>query len=146
MDANDTTIKIETLADARLAEPTDNSGRLCPFVAFQQVVGGKYKLRILWEVSKGPRRYGELRRALAEATLGNMVTPRILSRELKELEARGLLHRKAYPVVPPKVEYRLSKNGKMLAPVMLEIIKWWLGGAKASLSRKLQRSYRRRGR
>lgn len=54
------------------------------------------------------------------------VTPRVLSRELKELDARGLIHRKQYPVVPPKVEYTLTKFGKSLVPVIKEIVKWGL--------------------
>jgi DNA-binding HxlR family transcriptional regulator len=111
---------------------------LCPLVGFQQVVGGKYKLRILWELTKGPRRYGELRRSLTDATLGKPVTPRVLSRELRDLETRGLLHRKQYPVVPPKVEYRLSETGETLVPVMQGILKWWVGGGKASLPRRLR--------
>lgn len=119
-------------------ELIERPGKLCPLVGFQQVVGGKYKLRILWELSKGPRRYGELRRSLIDASLGKPVTPRILSRELKELEKRGLLHRKQYPVVPPKVEYRLSEAGKMLTPVMRDVIRWWVDGGNTSLPRKLR--------
>src|SRR5262249_37356223 len=70
--------------------------RLCPLIAFDQIVGGKYKLRILWDLMKGPRRYGELRRSVLDACQGKPVTPRVLSRELKELEKRGLIHRKQY--------------------------------------------------
>ena len=110
--------------------------RLCPLIAFDQIAGGKYKLRTLWVLSKGPRRYGEIRKSLVTACQGKPVTPRILSRELKELERRGLVHRKQYPVVPPKVEYRLTELGMRLAPVIRQIIKWGHTGAhEASLAR-----------
>ncbi len=50
----------------------------------------------------------------------------MLSRELKELQERGLVHRKQYPVVPPKVEYSLTTLGKSLIPVVKQIVKWGL--------------------
>lgn len=65
--------------------------RFCPLIAFDQIVGGKYKLRILWVLSKGSKRYGEIQRSLVLACHGKPVTPRILSRELKEMAARGLI-------------------------------------------------------
>jgi DNA-binding HxlR family transcriptional regulator len=101
-------------------------GRLCPLIGFNQMVGGKYKLRILWELQAGPRRYGEIRRALVISHKGKPVTPRVLSRELKELEKRGLISRKQYPVVPPKVEYSFTKMGAGLVPVMTMIADWGL--------------------
>src|SRR5206468_11676226 len=81
--------------------------RLCPAIGFSQIVGGKYKLRILWALNKRSHRYGEIRRSLLKGTLGKAVTPRVLSRELKELRQRGLIDRKQFDVVPPKVEYTL---------------------------------------
>ena len=83
-------------------------------------------MRILWELIEGPRRYGELRRSAIVAAQGKPVTPRVLSRELKELHDRGLIHRKQYPVVPPKVEYSLTELGKSLVPVIRQIVKWGL--------------------
>ena len=103
--------------------------RLCPAIAFDRIVGGRYKLRILWLLNRGPARWGEIGRSLLRGTLGRPVTPRILSRELKELEQRGLIHRKAYPVVPPKVEYSLTERGRALTPILEEIIRWGLTGA-----------------
>jgi DNA-binding HxlR family transcriptional regulator len=117
----------------------ERPGKLCPLIGFHRAVGGTYKLRILWELAKGPRRYGELRRSLIVATLGTPVTPRTLSRELKELEQRGLLRRKQYPVVPPKVEYTLSKRGQGLVPVMIEMVKWWIDGGRDSLPLSVRR-------
>jgi len=103
--------------------------RLCPLIAFDEIVGGKYKLRTLWVLIEGPRRYGEIRRSLVVACLGKPVTPRILSRELKELQQRGLILRKQYEGLPPKVEYRLTELGTRLIPVIRQIIKWGLTGA-----------------
>jgi DNA-binding HxlR family transcriptional regulator len=108
----------------RKPEPSNRTGRTCPILSFHQTVGGKYKLRLLYELLEGPRRYGELRRELVSASEGTPVTARVLSRELKELELRGLVNRKQFPVVPPKVEYSLTKLGKTLEPVIDAIATW----------------------
>ena len=109
-----------------MTKPKEHGNRLCPLSAFSQAASGKYKMRILWELKEGPRRYGELRRSAIVAARGTPVTPRVLSRELKELNARGVINRKQYPVVPPKVEYSLTKLGKSLIPVIRQIVKWGL--------------------
>jgi DNA-binding HxlR family transcriptional regulator len=128
---------METRRLAAGASDNPEGLRLCPLIAFDQIAGGKYKLRILWELLRGPRRYGELRRSVVVACQGKPVTPRILSRELKELEKRGLIRRKQYPVVPPRVEYRLTEFGTHLAPVIHEIIAWGMTGAhEVALSRE----------
>ena len=118
-----------------MAEPGEKGLRLCPLIAFDQQAGGKYKLRILWELSKGPKRYGVLRNSLVIACQGKPVTPRILSRELKELEKRGFIHRKQYRVVPPKVEYSLTEHGSGLIPIIQRIIRWGLTGAHEAPAR-----------
>jgi DNA-binding HxlR family transcriptional regulator len=106
---------------ARKKQPSELT--LCPAVGFSQIVGGTYKLRILWVLIQKPYRYGE------KGTLGKPVTPRVLSRELKELQLRGLIHRKQYNVVPPKVEYSLTDLGRGLQPVLQAIVEWGLTGA-----------------
>jgi DNA-binding HxlR family transcriptional regulator len=108
----------------RISEMQEKPGKLCPLIAFNQLAGGKYKLRILWVLVKGPKRYGEIRKALLLGTLGKPITPRVLSRELKDLEQRGFIHRKQFPVVPPKVEYRLTLQGKTLIPIIYQILRW----------------------
>src|SRR5215467_402644 len=112
------------------------AGKKCPLIAFNTAAGGKYKMRILWELKEGPRRYGELRRSAIVAARGAPVTPRVLSRELKELQMRGLIHRKQYPVVPPKVEYRLTALGKSLIPVVSHVVKWGLSAGQQVASRQ----------
>lgn len=102
--------------------------RLCPLIAFDRIVGGKYKLRILWVLARGTARYGEIRRELTLGCQGKDVTPRTLSRELKDLVDRRLVVRTEYPGVPPKVEYTLTKLGRQLVPVMDSIIDWGRAG------------------
>lgn len=96
----------------------------CPVAGFQQIINGKYKLRILWDLQHGPKRYGEIRQGLS-GTIGlRDITPRVLSRELKTLTEMGLLRRKDYKVVPPKVEYALCAEGRTLIPVIAVMHKW----------------------
>jgi len=97
----------------------------CPVAAFQKMISGKYKLRILWDLQDGPRRYGEIRSGLLRGADGSPpIAPRVLSRELKALAQSGLIVRKDYGVVPPKVEYRLTTAGRSFIPVIAEIRKW----------------------
>jgi DNA-binding HxlR family transcriptional regulator len=97
----------------------------CPVAAFQRMVSGKYKLRIVWDLKDGPRRYGEIRSGLLRGALGSAeVAPRVLSRELKALTQGGLIDRKDFGEVPPKVEYRLTRKGESFVPVIAAIKKW----------------------
>jgi DNA-binding HxlR family transcriptional regulator len=97
----------------------------CPVAAFQKLISGKYKLRIVWDLKDGPRRYGEIRTGLLRGAQGSAeVAPRVLSRELKALTEAGLIDRRDYGVVPPKVEYRLTRKGKSFVPVIAAIKNW----------------------
>lgn len=97
----------------------------CPVDQFQQMISGKYKLRILWDIQKGPRRYGEIKKGLLRGREGSgEIAPRVLSRELKKLAEMGLIHRKDYQAVPPKVEYSLTKLGQSLIPVISRMHGW----------------------
>jgi DNA-binding HxlR family transcriptional regulator len=97
----------------------------CPVAAFQKLISGKYKLRIVWDLKDGPRRYGEIRTGLLRGLDGSAeIAPRVLSRELKALAESGLIDRKDYGVVPPKVEYRLTGKGKSFVPVIAAIRDW----------------------
>jgi DNA-binding HxlR family transcriptional regulator len=93
--------------------------------AFQKMISGKYKLRIIWDLQGGPRRYNEIRSGLLRGASGSSeIAPRVLSRELKALTASGLIDRKDYGVVPPKVEYRLTRKGRSFVPVIAAIRGW----------------------
>lgn len=85
--------------------------------AFQRI-GGKYKGRILWVLRDGFLRYGELKRVIVG------VTPKMLTQTLKELESDGLIIRKVYLEVPPKVEYSLTEIGKELIPFISQMRSW----------------------
>jgi DNA-binding HxlR family transcriptional regulator len=97
----------------------------CPVAAFQKMISGKYKLRIVWDLKDGPLRYGEIRTGLLRGSDGSAeIAPRVLSRELKALTETGLIDRKDFGVVPPKVEYRLTRKGKSFVPVISAIRSW----------------------
>lgn len=90
----------------------------CPVEAAMDVIGGKYKAQIVYELIDGTKRYNELQKAVPQAT------PRMLSKQLKELEADGVINRTLYPVVPPKTEYSLSELGRSLVPTVESLCKW----------------------
>lgn len=102
--------------------------KLCPAVGFSLIVGGKYKLRILWILIQRPHRYGEIRRSLVKGTRGKPITPRVLSRELRELLLRRLISRVQYDAMPLRVEYDLTERGRSLVPVLESIVEWGLTG------------------
>jgi DNA-binding HxlR family transcriptional regulator len=100
---------------------------VCPAARFQQMVSGKYKLRILWGLKEGWRRYGEIKSGLLTGNVGTAeIAPRVLSRELKTLVAMGMVERKDHQVFPLKVEYRLTCKGRSFLPIIAVIHKWGL--------------------
>ena len=106
----------------------------CPVMAFQAMISGKYKIRILWDLRDGPRRYSEIRTGLLSGATGTReIAPRVLSRELKALVEAGMIARKDYGVVPPRVEYRLMEKGERFVPIIAAIREWGgrhLGGSQ----------------
>ncbi len=97
----------------------------CPVAAFQKLISGKYKLRIVWDLKDGALRYSEIRSGLLRGAEGSReIAPRVLSRELKALTEAGLVERKDFGVVPPKVEYRLTPAGLSFVPVVAAIRAW----------------------
>jgi DNA-binding HxlR family transcriptional regulator len=90
-----------------------------PFDYAMSLIGGKWKMHILYWLSRREMlRYGELKRTLGD------ITHKMLSTQLKELEKDGLILRKEYPQIPPKVEYSLSEKGLSLIPIMTSLCKW----------------------
>ncbi|MFR3091782.1 MAG: winged helix-turn-helix transcriptional regulator [Eggerthella lenta] len=84
-----------------------------PVEATIDIVGGKHKVLILWHLSKaGVLRFGELQRRMSQAT------PKMLTQQLRELEADGMVHRELYHQVPPKTEYSLTQRGVSFVPVL----------------------------
>lgn len=92
---------------------------LCPIRYSLNIVGGKWKLAIICALAdQSPTRYGEIRRKL------DGITNMMLSQSLKDLEADGMLHRKQYNEIPPRVEYALSEKGRSLMPVLHLLADW----------------------
>lgn len=91
----------------------------CPVGKTLSLIGGKYKVIILWYLfEQTTLRYSELQKILEG------VTAKMLIQQLRELEEDGMVKRKVYPVVPPRVEYSLTELGKSIIPVLLEMKKW----------------------
>lgn len=96
----------------------ERSGSRCPAEAALAVIGGRWKVQILYHLLPGKRRFGELRQSLLP------ITPKMLAQQLRELERDGIVLRKLYPQVPPKVEYSLTPAGKTLRPIVVAMCQW----------------------
>ena len=83
------------------------------------IIGGKWKMLILWHLGKeGTKRFGELRSMMPG------ITQRMLVSQLRELEEDLIVHREVYPVVPPKVEYSLTETGESLMSILESMYEW----------------------
>ena len=92
----------------------------CPVRATMNVIGGKWKPLILFYLKYRTMRFNEFRRMIPEAT------HKVLAQQLRELERAGIVSRKVYPEIPPKVEYSLSRHGHSLRPVLGALADWGL--------------------
>lgn len=90
----------------------------CPVEATLELIGGKYKALILWHLSEGKLRFSELKKVITGAT------PKMLTQQLRELEANQLIHREVFPIIPPKVEYSLTELGRSLMPILVAMRDW----------------------
>ncbi|MDE5421194.1 helix-turn-helix transcriptional regulator [Ancylomarina sp. DW003] len=89
----------------------------CPVDTFINFVKGKRKATIILHLKQGTKRYKELIQLLPD------ISDRMLSKNLKELEEAGIISRKAYPVIPPKVEYSLTDLGDEISPILKAMLK-----------------------
>lgn len=96
----------------------------CPVETTLGVIAGRWKVMILHYLLPGTKRFNELHRLLKG------VSNRTLAQQLRELERDGILRRKVYPQIPPKVEYSLTKLGTSLAPVLRAMERWGASYAK----------------
>jgi DNA-binding HxlR family transcriptional regulator len=90
----------------------------CPVETALGLIGGKWKGVILYHLMDSKKRFGELRKFMPS------VTQRMLTKQLRELESDGLIHRKIYKVVPPKVEYSLTEKAYPLKPIIVALEQW----------------------
>lgn len=94
--------------NSQKSDPKDN-----PVSYVMEIIGGKWKPIIIWAIHSKHDRFGEMQRQIPG------ITKKMLTNQLRELEADGIIHRKVYPVVPPRVEYSITKKGKLLGPLLL---------------------------
>jgi DNA-binding HxlR family transcriptional regulator len=93
-------------------------GGLTQFHRALRVLAGKWKSEILWQLVQRKHRFGELRQSIPG------VTQHMLTTQLRDLEAEGLVKRTVYPEVPPRVEYEITPSAKALRPVFDELFRW----------------------
>ena len=90
----------------------------CPVATTLELIGGKYKALILWHLAEKKLRFSELKKEIQGAT------PKMLTQQLRELEANNLIYREVFAVVPPKVEYSLTELGRSLMPILVSMRDW----------------------
>ncbi len=83
-----------------------------------RIIGGKWKILLLWHLMDSPKRYGQLKRLIPD------ITEKMLIQQVRELEADGIVGREVYREVPPKVEYFLTDYGESLKPALLLLCHW----------------------
>ena len=93
----------------------------CPVETTLMLIGSKWKVLILRDLMPGTKRFGELKRSI-----GN-VSQKVLTAQLRDMEEKGLVNRKVYPEVPPKVEYSLTELGRSLKPILDAMQEWGNG-------------------
>jgi DNA-binding HxlR family transcriptional regulator len=95
----------------------------CSMELTLDLIGGKWKSLILWHLGENTLRFSELKKTLPQ------ITQKMLTQQLRDLEADGLVHRLIYTQIPPKVEYSLTDAGKSLLPILDTLCQWGLNYA-----------------
>jgi DNA-binding HxlR family transcriptional regulator len=115
-------MKSDTIAEYQRLVKDENmvlTHKNCPMSAAMKVLSGKWKFILINTIRlDSPARYGKLKRKISG------ITPNMLALQLRELERDGIIHRKVYPEVPPKVEYTITDFGKTLLPIMESLCGW----------------------
>lgn len=93
----------------------------CPVNEALNIIGGKWRLQIIFQIGNEKRRFGELKRLIPP------ISEKMLIQELKKLTEAGILNRKAYPEIPPKVEYSLTEEGVKVLPIIELISEFGIG-------------------
>lgn len=90
----------------------------CPVETTLTLIGGKWKVLILRDLMPGIKRFGELKKSIGT------VSQKVLTAQLRDMEANGLVHREVYAEVPPRVEYSLTELGQSLKPILDAMWNW----------------------
>ena len=90
----------------------------CPVEITMGLIGDKWKVLIIRDLLTGTKRFGELKKSL------NGITQKVLTNNLRQMEASGLVNRKVYAEVPPRVEYSLTETGWSLKPILDSMVVW----------------------
>jgi len=104
----------------------------CPIQRTIALIGDKWKIIVVCTLSDGKKRFSELQRAMEG------ITPKVLTRQLRDLERDGLLDRTVYAEVPPRVEYELSTLGRSLMPILGQLHEWAVANSAALLARSVK--------
>lgn len=90
----------------------------CPVTTTLSVIGGKWKPIILYTITEETKRFSEIKKLIPA------ISQKMLTQQLRELEEDSIIHRRVYPVVPPKVEYSLTEYGRTLMPILDAMVAW----------------------
>ncbi|WP_189034372.1 winged helix-turn-helix transcriptional regulator [Nocardia rhizosphaerihabitans] len=97
---------------------SDADHDVCGMSLAIDVVGGKWRLHLMWVLGSGPQRFGQIRRML------DGVSEKVLAENLRHLESTGVVHREIYPEIPPRVEYSLTDLGETLRLALVPLEQW----------------------
>ncbi|MCB1592500.1 MAG: helix-turn-helix transcriptional regulator [Alphaproteobacteria bacterium] len=100
------------------SEKNDPTPEDCPVLTALKIIGGKWKIPVLYILRNGTLRFNELQKALPG------VTQKMLTQQLRELEKDGLVNRKVYAEVPPRVEYSITPLAQKLEPILCSLCEW----------------------
>jgi DNA-binding HxlR family transcriptional regulator len=102
----------------------------CPIQRTIALIGDKWKIIVICTLKDGTMRFGEIQRAM------DGITPKVLTRQLRDLERDGLIDREVFPQVPPRVEYSLTALGRSLLPILAQLHDWAVTNSTALLARE----------
>ena len=102
----------------------------CPIQRTIALIGDKWKIIVICTLKDGTKRFGEIQRAMEG------ITPKVLTRQLRDLERDGIVDRTVYPQVPPRVEYSLTPLGRSLLPILAQLHDWAVTNSAALLARQ----------
>jgi len=102
----------------------------CPIQRTIALIGDKWKIIVICTLKDGTKRFGEIQRAMEG------ITPKVLTRQLRDLERDGIVERTVYPQVPPRVDYALTPLGRSLLPILGQLHDWAVDNSAALLARQ----------